>query len=103
MITGLRVWDRDGKQIFLSKKNNLKIIGRQQINYEASLLDVVHHINYEVPQGSNRVFIVSCSHSDSGTANVLPAHVWDTDTGLAWSYIDDGNQKVSCMIFYGYI
>ncbi|WP_046698403.1 hypothetical protein [Moraxella bovoculi] len=103
MTTGLKVWDRDGKQIFLSKKNNLKMVGRQQVAYNPSLLGVIHHIKYDVPSNANRVFCVSCLPSSDDVFNTLPAYVWDENDGVAWSYLDDGNPKASCIIYYGYI
>lgn len=106
MITGLKVWDRDGTVIDIAKNSNVKIIGSVTVSYSSSQLNQAEYYDYSVPAGSNRIFCIAPLPSTNDNINVIPPHVWETSTGIGWGYfssaLSSDKDKIDCTIYYGY-
>lgn len=100
MITGLRVWDRDGREMLSLTGLYPKIVGYVDIPAKAGN----GTIRYTVPEGSTGFHIWQQQDVYSGDLSVV-ANVTEISQGhLTWTVPSvSGRQYVNQRVYYGYL
>ncbi|AKG13180.1 hypothetical protein [Moraxella bovoculi] len=116
MITGLRVWDRDGREISNITGRYPKFIGNKTVTTAEK-----QTVNYTIPQGTTRIVVpVYMARNDTvkqtqtagdGTHDVYDYNLWGievntTDTGFIYDTTHPDNvnkQKPPIKLYWGYV
>lgn len=116
MITGLKVWDREGNEISNITGRYPKFIGNKVITAPER-----KSINYSIPQGTTRIVVpVYLSRNDTvkqtqtagdGTHDIYDYNLWSiyinyTDSGFEYStnqFSNDNKQKPPIKLYWGYV
>lgn len=116
MITGLKVWDREGNEISNITGRYPKFIANIIVNSQES-----RSINYNIPQGTTRIVVpVYLSRNDTvkqtqkagdGTHDIYDYNLWSinvnyTNSGFEYSTEQIANvdkQKPPIKLYWGYV
>lgn len=117
MQTGLKIWDRDGREIGNITGRYPKFIGHKIVTTTEK-----QTINYPIPQGATRIVVpVYLSRNDSilvpssnndasegyhytNTYNLWSVAITSTDTGFEYETVGQPNQqKPPIKIYWGYV
>lgn len=119
MITGLKVWDRDGREVSNITGRYPKFIGNKIVTTTEK-----QTVNYTIPQGTMRIVVpVYTSRNDNlsvppdardvnegyvytNTYNLWSIDIKNTNTGFEYDIEHAGNankQKPPIKIYWGYV
>lgn len=117
MMTGLKIWDRDGREIGNITGRYPKFIGHKIVTTAEK-----QTVNYTIPQGTTRIVVpVYLSRNDgiavpptnmdadegyvyTNTYNLWSVQINTTETGFEYETIEQTNQqKPPIKIYWGYV